>query len=61
LIEGSAKQLLIQLEGIVVVAAWCAALSFVILKIIDMTIGLRVSKDVEIEGLDLNLHGEVVP
>jgi ammonium transporter, Amt family len=52
---------LIQLEGIVVVAAWCAALSFVILKIVDMTIGLRVSKDIEIEGLDLNLHGEVVP
>ena len=31
-----------------------------ILKAIDMTIGLRVTKEVEIEGLDINLHGEVV-
>jgi ammonium transporter, Amt family len=61
LIEGSAHQLLIQFEGIVIVATWCAIVSFAILKVIDLTIGLRVSKDIEIEGLDLNLHGEVVP
>ena len=61
LIEGNAHQLLIQIEGIIVVAVWCGIMSFIILKAIDQTIGLRVSKDVEIEGLDLNLHGEVVP
>ena len=61
LIEGSAQQLFIQVEGIIVVAAWCAVISYAILKVIDATIGLRVSKDIEIEGLDLNLHGEVVP
>ena len=31
-----------------------------ILKAIDMTIGLRVSSKVEKEGLDVNLHGEIV-
>jgi Amt family ammonium transporter len=35
-------------------------MSFIILKVIDMTIGLRVSADEEREGLDLALHGEKV-
>jgi len=34
--------------------------SFIILKVIDMTIGLRVTEEQEREGLDLSLHGEVV-
>jgi ammonia channel protein AmtB len=29
--------------------------------VIDLAIGLRVTREAEIEGLDLNLHGEVVP
>jgi ammonium transporter, Amt family len=33
----------------------------VLLKIIDVIIGLRVTKETEVDGLDLNLHGEVVP
>ncbi len=37
---------------------WSGALSFVLLKIIDLTIGLRVSNDYEVEGLDMTLHGE---
>ena len=61
LIEGNATQLGIQLLGCLIVAAWCAIGSFAILKAIDLTIGLRVGRDAEIEGLDLNLHGEVVP
>ena len=32
--------------------------SFVLLKVIDLTIGLRVSRDDEVEGLDMTLHGE---
>jgi Amt family ammonium transporter len=32
--------------------------TFILLKVIDATIGLRVSKDEENEGLDTNLHGE---
>ncbi|MDE2444892.1 MAG: ammonium transporter [Alphaproteobacteria bacterium] len=61
LIEGNAHQLLVQFEGVIVVALWCGVWTFAILKVIDMTIGLRVTRDIEVEGLDLNLHGEVVP
>ena len=41
-------------------SCWSAVGSFVILKVIDLVIGLRVTKDAEVEGLDINLHGEVV-
>jgi ammonium transporter, Amt family len=34
--------------------------TFIILKVIDMILGLRVSPEVEVEGLDINLHGETV-
>lgn len=44
-----------------IVAVWCAAASFAILFVIEKTIGLRVTREAEIEGLDLNLHGETVP
>jgi ammonium transporter, Amt family len=60
LIEGNSAQLWIQLEGVVVVAVWCALASFVMLYVIDKTVGLRVTKEQEVEGLDLALHGEVV-
>jgi Amt family ammonium transporter len=39
---------------------YCAAVTFGILKAIDFAIGLRVSREIEIEGLDINLHGEIV-
>jgi ammonium transporter, Amt family len=58
--EGSSAQLGIQLLGCIIVTLWCAAVSWVILTLIDKSIGLRVNKETEIEGLDLNLHGEVV-
>jgi ammonium transporter, Amt family len=35
-------------------------MTFIILKVIDIIMGLRVSQAVEVEGLDINLHGEVV-
>jgi Amt family ammonium transporter len=57
---GSMGQVFIQIEGILATIAWSAIASFVILKIIDVVIGLRVEKNSEIEGLDINLHGEVV-
>jgi Amt family ammonium transporter len=60
LIEGNAGQLLIQGKGIAVTIIWDAIASFVILKAIDLTMGLRVDRDIEREGLDLALHGEVV-
>jgi Amt family ammonium transporter len=60
LIEGNAVQVINQLEGIAVVVAYDVVVSLVLLKIIDIFIGLRVSEEVEREGLDLQLHGETV-
>jgi len=60
LIEGNPGQVLNQLEGIVIVFVYDAIVSLIILKIIDAIIGLRVSADVEREGLDFALHGETV-
>jgi ammonium transporter, Amt family len=60
LLEGNPGQVVTQIYGIAATIIWTAVASFVILKIIDMVIGIRVSKEVEIEGLDINLHGEVV-
>jgi len=60
LIEGNAGQVWIQFLGTLATIVWSGVASWVILKIIDGVIGLRVSKDVEVEGLDINLHGEVV-
>jgi Amt family ammonium transporter len=60
LLEGNPGQVINQIEGIVIVFVYDAVVSLVILKILDAIIGLRVSKDVEREGLDVALHGETV-
>jgi Amt family ammonium transporter len=57
---GSMGQVIIQIKGILATIAWSAIATFVILKVIDIIIGLRVEKDAEVEGLDINLHGEVI-
>jgi ammonium transporter, Amt family len=54
------SQVWIQFLGTLATIIWSGVASFVILKVIDATIGLRVTKEIEIEGLDINLHGEVV-
>jgi ammonium transporter, Amt family len=58
LIDGHAHQLLNQFIGVAI--AWALAIvgTLVILKIVDVTIGLRVTEDEEIQGLDLSQHGE---
>jgi ammonium transporter, Amt family len=58
LIEGNSHQMLNQLVGIVI--AWGLAIvgTLVILKIVDLAVGLRVSDDHEVQGLDLSQHGE---
>jgi Amt family ammonium transporter len=61
LIDGNPGQVTTQIKGVVVTIVYCAVVTFIIAKVIDLTIGLRVSADVERDGLDLNLHGEVVP
>jgi Amt family ammonium transporter len=60
LIDGNFGQMLIQIYDILGTFIWCGVVTYIILKVIDATIGLRVSKDAEVEGLDINLHGEVV-
>ncbi|WP_448203629.1 ammonium transporter [Azospirillum sp. sgz302134] len=60
LLEGNAAQVWIQVQGIAYTAVWCAVATFVLLKVIDVVIGLRVDEDVERDGLDLALHGETI-
>ena len=58
LLEGNASQLLNQFVGVAM--AWGIAIvgTLVILKVVDLTIGLRVSEEEEVQGLDLSQHGE---
>ena len=60
LIEGNPGQVVNQLIGIGTVIVYDAVVSLIILKVIKMVIGLRVCDEVERDGLDLALHGEVV-
>ncbi len=58
LIAGNVWQAVIQLVGVVATAAYALGVSFIILKALDATVGLRVSEREEMEGLDLSQHGE---
>jgi len=58
LLYGSANLLIPQLVGTLVVVLYTAVVSFLLLKLTDKLVGLRVSEEVEIEGLDKHLHGE---
>jgi Amt family ammonium transporter len=60
LLEGNGGQVLTQAVGVGVTLVYTAVVSFILLKIIDATMGLRVSADEEREGLDLALHGESI-
>jgi Amt family ammonium transporter len=59
-LEGNVGQIATQALGIVATIAWSAVASFVLLKVIDLVLGLRVDEDGEREGLDIRLHGESV-
>jgi Amt family ammonium transporter len=60
LLEGNAGQVLTQIIGVAVCFAWCAIATFVILKVVDSLVGLRVSTEQELMGLDITQHGESV-
>jgi ammonium transporter, Amt family len=60
LIEGHPGQVINQLIGIGIVIVYDGVVSAIILGVIKATIGLRVSEEIEREGLDLALHGEAV-
>ncbi|HEY1709430.1 MAG TPA: ammonium transporter [Rhizomicrobium sp.] len=60
LYDGNGKQMLIQFYDVAGVFVYCLIGTAIILFLINITIGLRVSREVEVEGLDINLHGETV-
>jgi len=57
-VDGNAAQVLNQLIGVGITIALAVIGSFILLKIVDSAIGLRVSTEEEIRGLDLSQHGE---
>jgi Amt family ammonium transporter len=60
LIDGNFHQMILQFIDVAAVFVYCGIGTFIILAVLKYTIGIRVSEDVEIEGLDINLHGEVI-
>lgn len=58
LIEGNPRQLLIQLYGVAVTLVWTGAATFVLLKLVQLIVPLRVRPEQEMEGLDITQHGE---
>jgi ammonium transporter, Amt family len=60
LIDGNPHQVIIQLYGVVATIVYDVIVSLILLKLVDVTVGLRVDAEVEREGLDLALHGEAV-
>lgn len=55
---GMAAQLRVQFIGVFATVIYAGVVSFIILKLVDLALGLRVSEDAEMEGLDLALHDE---
>ncbi len=53
-------QVFVQLKAIAATIIYCAVVTFIILKVIDMVVGLRVDEEAEREGLDITSHGEQV-
>ncbi len=59
-ISGSTGSVLLQLKGVTATLVWSFVMSIIILKLIDLTIGIRVTADEEREGLDISQHGESI-
>lgn len=60
LLEGNFAQVPIQIYGVLATVVWSAVATFVILMVLKLIIGIRVSEPAEVEGLDVSLHGESV-
>ncbi|MCB0967850.1 MAG: ammonium transporter, partial [Ilumatobacter sp.] len=54
---GGVDQLLMQIVMILIIAAWVGITTFIVFSIIKATIGIRVTAEEEIEGLDVLEHG----
>ena len=59
LLYGNPTQLVIQIISIVAVAIYSFILTYVIAKVLDITVGLRVDEKTEIDGLDMTEHEEI--
>ena len=59
-ISGADASVMTQLYAVIATLAYSGIASFILLKVIDMVVGLRVSEEEEREGLDVSLHGERV-
>jgi Amt family ammonium transporter len=60
MLEGNAAQVGIQALGVLATIVYTGVATFIILKVVEMVMGLRVSEEEEREGLDVSLHGESV-
>ncbi|MBF0095344.1 MAG: ammonium transporter [Alphaproteobacteria bacterium] len=60
LIDGNAAQIGTQAYGVVITIVYCAIATFILLKLVQLVFGLRVTPEEEREGLDISLHGETV-
>jgi ammonium transporter, Amt family len=60
LLEGHPQQVLIQLYGIAVTLVWSAGVTYALLKLVGVFVPLRVSREQEVEGLDITQHGEAL-
>jgi len=60
LLEGNGGQVLIQAYGVVATLVWCGVVTFVLLKVINFFLPLRVRDEDERIGLDVTLHGEAL-
>jgi Amt family ammonium transporter len=58
LLEGNPRQVLNQLIGALIAIVLGMVASYILLKVIDLTIGVRVTGEDEISGLDISQHGE---
>ncbi len=57
---GNPNQLVAQIISVIIIGVYSAVVTFVLLKLTDAVIGLRVKPEVEMAGLDMHLHGETV-
>ena len=58
LIDGSARLLIGQLVAVAITWVFAGVMAFILLKVLDATMGLRVTQQEETQGLDLSQHGE---
>jgi Amt family ammonium transporter len=59
-IGGADGSVILQAKGVLTTLVYSGVVSFVLLKVIDLVMGIRVTEEEEREGLDVTLHGEVV-